>query len=244
MPTYNSALAHKFNPEETPQNSMLAALPRSEYQRLAPHIKPVHLPFGQSLYEDGDAVARVYFPTSGMISLVLTDKEGKDVEVGLVAHEGVAGLNTILTGEPSKFRTQVQMEGTALAIPIDVVREEFKRGGALQESLLYYSEALLMQASQAALCNVRHSVEERLCRWLLTVADRVGTDEFNITQELLATMLGVRRSGVTVTAGSLKAAGLLDYTRGHICLLDRAGLESTACECFGIVRDHFKHLVD
>jgi CRP-like cAMP-binding protein len=175
---------------------------------------------------------------------VLTDKEGKDVEVGLAACEGVAGLNAIWTGEPSQFRTLVQGEGSALVLPIDIAREEFKRGGALQTALLRYSEAMLMQTAQTALCNVRHSVAERMCRWLLTVADRRGTDEFDITHEFMATMLGVRRSGVTVTAGSLKAAGLLDYTRGSITLLDRAGLEKTSCECYGVVRDHFKRLVD
>ncbi len=240
MPTFSRIL----NPEETPENNLLAALPRSEYQRLAPHLNSVKLPFGEVLYQVGDDVEHVYFLTSGLISLVLTDIEGHDVEVGLAGHEGVASLNAILTGEPSKFRTLVQIEGSALEIPLEVVREEFKRGGALQAALLRYSEALLMQTSQAALCNVRHSVEERLCRWLLTVADRIEADEFDITQEFLATMLGVRRSGVTVTAGSLKAANLLDYTRGHICLLDRDGLENTSCECFGVIRDHFKRLVD
>jgi CRP-like cAMP-binding protein len=233
-----------FNPNETPANKLLAALPHYEYQRLAPHLRPVKLPFGEVLYEVGDTVHRVYFVTSGLLSLVLTDNTGHDVEVGLAAHEGVAGFNAILTGEPSKFRTIVQGEGTALAAPIGVVREEFKRGGALQDALLRYTEAMLMQTSQCALCNLRHTVEERLCRWLLTVADRRGQDTFDITHEFLATMLGVRRSGVTVTAGALKAAGLLDYTRGSVTLLDRAGLENTTCECYGVVRDHFKLLVD
>jgi CRP-like cAMP-binding protein len=124
------------------------------------------------------------------------------------------------------------------------VREEFKRGGALQDALLLYNEAMLMQTAQCALCNVRHTVEERMCRWLLTVADRRGQDQFDLTHEFLATMLGVRRSGVTVTAGALKAAGLLDYTRGCITLIDRAALESTSCECYGVIRNHFKRLVD
>jgi CRP-like cAMP-binding protein len=228
----------------TPDNKLLARLPHYEYQRLAPHLKPVKLPFGEVLYEVGDTVHRVYFLTSGLLSLVLTDDEGRDVEVGLAGHEGVAGLNTILTGEPSKFRTLVQGEGSALAISAEVMCEEFKRGGALQAALLRYSEAMLMHVAQTALCNVRHSVEERMCRWLLTVADRRGVEEFDITHEFIATMLGTRRSGVTVTAGSLKAAGLLDYTRGRVFLLDRTGLEKTSCECYGVVRDHFKHLVD
>lgn len=233
-----------FDPTETPSNKLLASLPHHEYQRLAPHIRPVHLPFGEVLYEVGDTVHRVYFLISGLLSLVLTDKEGKDVEVGLAGHEGVAGLNAIWTGEPSGFRTFMQGEGSALAIPIEVVREEFKRGGALQTALLRYSEAMLMQTSQSALCNVRHTIEERMCRWMLTVADRRGTDQFDITQEFMATMLGTRRSGVTVIAGSLKAAGLLDYTRGSITLKDREGLEKISCECYGVVRDHFKRLVD
>jgi CRP-like cAMP-binding protein len=233
-----------FDPHETPANKLLAALPLSQYQRLAPHFKRVDLSLGQVLYEVGDTVHRVYFLTSGLLSLILTDNTGHHVEVGLAACEGVAGSSAILTGEPSPFLTLVQGAGAALVIPIEVVREEFQRGGALQTALLRYNEAMLMQASQSALCNVRHTIEERMCRWLLTVADRRGTDEFDITHEFMATMLGVRRSGVTVIAGSLKAAGVLDYTRGSITLLDRPGLEKISCECYGVVRDHFKRLVD
>lgn len=223
-------------------NRLLAALHAPDYERLAPHLRCIDLPMGETLCGLGEKVHRVYFPTSGLTSVIVTDNKGKWVEAGVVASEGVVALLPLLAGEASLHHVNVQVEGSALVLPVSVFREEFARGGHFQKLLLLYAQMVFSQAGQSALCNVRHSVEQRFCRWMLTVADRVGADEFKMTQEFIAHMLGVRRSGVTVVADQMRDAGLLEYKRGHIKLLDRKGMEKTACECHGILRRQFDRL--
>jgi CRP-like cAMP-binding protein len=239
--SYNSS---SFNPSEVPQSTLLAALPRAEYERLLPHLRPVSLPFGEVLYEVGDDIDRIYFPTAGLVSLVLTDADGHDVEAGIMGREGLSGLDAVLSGEPAAHRCLVQIQGSGLVIPLHALRAEIEHGGMLQTLVLRYTRTLLAQTAQGVLCHAGHTVEERMCRWMLMVADRIGADEFDITQEFIATMLGARRSTVTMVAGTLRSAGLLDYAYGHIRLLDRHGLESATCECYGVIRDLFNRLID
>jgi CRP-like cAMP-binding protein len=200
------------------------------------------MPHGEMLYETGDTIHTVYFMTAGMISLVLTSQQGTDVEVGVIAREGLVGSRAIIDGKPSVDRTMVQIAGSAYRMSAETLREEFDLSKSLRHQLLRHSQAMFTQASQGSLCNRLHSIEERLCRWLLTVSDRIGSDELDLTHEFLANMLGARRSGVTTTAGALRAAGLIDYTRGHIKILDRKAMEEDVCECYGVIRNEFEEL--
>jgi CRP-like cAMP-binding protein len=225
-------------------NRLLAALPRKEYQRLLPEFEQVPLAFGDILYEPGDAINHVYFPDNGIISLLSSVEGQKVLEVGIVGNEGVAGLPVVLGARVSLNRGLVQSAGTALKMKAAVLRREFERDGALQRLLHRYLHSLLTQISQSAVCNRFHTVDARLARWLLMTHDRVESDEFRLTQEFLSNMLGVRREAVSKAAGAIQRRGLVDYSRGHITILDRAGLEATACQCYRVIRDESDHVFE
>ncbi len=236
----SSARISTRNPmEQIEKNVILASLSAPERDRIKELLTPVSMPVGRIIYEAGEPVQRVYFPISGMISLVVASMEGTQVEAGVVAHEGGAGVPSALAQNAPTTRAMVQIEGRAFWMTAEAFRDEFRRGGSLQPVILRYMQTLVAQTSQAALCNRIHTVEERLSRWLLTIRDRIGSDELNITQEFIAHMLGTRRSGVTVAAGVLRQAGFIQYTRGHITITDGNGLEGCACECYGILRHEF-----
>lgn len=211
------------------ENHLLAALPREEYERLAPHLGEVSLTLRQVLFSPGDEIAHAYFPTNSIVSLLTDLSDGSGMEVGLVGREGLVGVSVILGGSETKVAT-VQAEGNALKIRADALREEFRRGGTLQNGLLRYTHALMTQISQSVVCNVRHPLPGRLARWLLMYHDRLGRDEFSLTHEFMAAMLGVRRAGVSNVANELQRMGFISYRRGHVRIIDRKGLEEFACE--------------
>jgi CRP-like cAMP-binding protein len=226
-----------------PQNKILAALPSEEYERLLPHLTPVSLPLGESLYETEDRIRYVYFVNTGVVSLVTHLKEGSGVEVGLTGNEGMVGLSIALGDDVSPNQAIVQIADGAMRMEAAALREELKGGGLLQTLLLRSTLALLKQVSQSAACNRSHHVAERLARWLLTCHDRVEGDELRLTQEFIAEMLGTRRAGVSEAAGILQGAGLIRYSRGHITITDRGGLEEFACECYAVVKAEYDRLL-
>ncbi len=228
---------------EPPINQILAALPLPEYNRLASHLKPVHLNSGEILLEANEPILNVYFPERAMISLVSIMMNGSTTEIGLIGNEGMIGLPAILGGNSISSRTIVQISGTALEVSAEVVRQEFQRGEKLQKLLLLYTQALLTQVAQSAACNSQHNIQERLARWLLSVQDCILQDELPLTQEFIANMLGIRRSGVTVAAGILQQAGIISYSRGRIKILNQQGLEEAACECYRLVQNEFMRLL-
>jgi CRP-like cAMP-binding protein len=228
---------------EAPSNKLLAALPAAEYEHLRPHLRPFRMELGEIIRHPGQHLTHAYFVENGMISIVLTAAEGTEVEVGAVGCEGVVGASAVLTNAPILSTIMVQIHGKALTLPADVLRQEFKRGGVFQDVMLTNMQSLAVLSSQAALCNRLHSVEKRLARWLLMVHDRVGDRHLELTHEFLAGMLGTRRAGVTEAAGALRAAGLIDYDRGHIQIIDRKGLEAITCECYTVAREQFQHAV-
>ncbi len=224
------------------KNKVLAALPRDSWERLQPHMRRVLLHQGDVLQESGAAVEYVYFIESGMVSLVIDGDDGARVEVGVTGREGVVGGCCVLGNHHSVHLAIVQVAGNAYRIPDDAIRAECKRGGVLQNLLHGYMHLLLAQSSQSAFCNRVHTLEERLSRWLLTVQERMPTDDLDLTPEFISHMLGVRRSGVTVALGVLQQAGLIDTARGHITIRDRDKLKTCACECYETVRARFESL--
>lgn len=226
-----------------PTNRLLAALPPEEYQHLSPQLELVSLELAQILYQPSEPIDYVYFPHRSLISLVMVLQDGSTAEVGLVSSKGMVGVPVILGSSMSFNLAIVQIPGDAMRMPADCLKTEFKRGGALQMLLLSYVQALLTQVSQTAACNRLHRLEARLARWLLLVQDAIESDELQLTQEFIAQMLGVRRSGVTVAAGALQQAGLIHYNRGKITILDRKGLESFSCECYRVIEDEFDRLL-
>ena len=223
-------------------NRLLAALPKKEYQRLLPELERVPLAFGDILYEPGDAITHVYFPDNGIISLLSKVESQKVLEVGIVGNEGMAGLPVALGVSVSLNRGLVQSAGTAMRMKAAVLRREFGRDGALQRLLHRYLHSLLTQISQSAVCNRFHAVDARLARWLLMTHDRVESDEFRLTQEFLSNMLGVRREAVSKAAGAFQKLKFVNYTRGHITVLNRPGLEATACQCYRVIKDESEHV--
>ncbi len=228
---------------QQPINQILAALPEIEYQRLVPHLKPINLVVGKVLQEPGETITQVYFPNRAMISLVSIMENGSTTEIGLIGNEGMVGLPVILRGDSTSSRFIVQIPGTAMRLSADILRREFQLGGKLQQLLLLYTQALLTQVSQSAACNRQHTIEERLARWLLSVQDCVLSDKLPLTQEFIANMLGTRRSGVTVAAGTLQNAGMIRYRRGMITILNQEELEATSCECYRLVQGEFMRLL-
>jgi CRP-like cAMP-binding protein len=224
-------------------NRLLSVLPAEEYQRLIPDLQPVTFSLGEVVYDLGGHLDYIYFPTTSVISLLYTMKNGSTAEMGLAGNDGVVGVALFLGGDTTPNRAVAQIAGGAFRLKAVILQKEFARGGAFQQLLLRYTQALITQISQTAVCNRLHSVENRLCRWLLLSHDRVRSDEVMMTQEFLSHMLGGRRESVTVAAGRLQDMGLIHYARGHIKILDRRGLEASVCECYRIVKDEFDRLL-
>ena len=220
-----------------PDNRILCALSDGDFGRLAPHLKRVRLHEDEVLHEVGGRVERVYFPTKGIISLTLTCAEGVEVELSIVGNEGMVGERAIMGGGTTIVRASVQLAGEAWVMPAALLREEFRRGDTLADLLLCQIEARLVETSQTALCNHRHRIEQRLSRWLLTIADRSHREELHLTHEQIARMLAVRRAGVTGALGTLRKKGFIKSSNGVITLLHRAGLEEQTCECYDVIKD-------
>jgi CRP-like cAMP-binding protein len=218
------------------QNRLLAALSAVELKRIRRHLEPVDMPLGDVVYESGRQLDHVYFPTNSIVSLLYVLESGASAEIAVVGNEGVVGVSIFMGGETTPSRAVVQSAGSAYRLPAIVMRTEFNRGGAMQHLMLRYTQALITQMAQTAVCNRHHSVDQQLCRWLLLSVDRLTSPEITMTQELIANMLGVRREGVTEAAGKLQKAGVISYRRGHIKVLDRRRLEGMSCECYDVVR--------
>ncbi|HWR12505.1 MAG TPA: Crp/Fnr family transcriptional regulator [Rectinemataceae bacterium] len=236
-------LASPPYPPNPRQNHLLAALPDAEYTRLLPHLERVPLPLGKTLSESGDSVIYVYFPTTAIVSLLHVLGNGSSAEIAVVGNEGIVGVALFMGGESMPSRAIVQSEGFAYRMRGDVLNKEFSDDPALQHLLMRYIMALLSQMAQTAVCNRHHTIDQQLCRWLLLSMDRLSGNVLNMTQELIADMLGVRREGVTEAAGKLQDAGLISYSRGCLTVLDRPGLEKRVCECYGVVKKEFARLL-
>ena len=232
-----------IRPNSPPENRLLAALPGDEYERLLPRLHEVSFSLGEVVYEFGGHLDYVYFPTTSIVSLLYTMENGTSAEMGLTGNDGVVGIALFMGGGTMPNRAVVQSAGGAIRMRAKMLQDEFARAGKFQQVLLRYTQALITQISQTAVCNRLHSVEQQLCRWLLLSHDRVKADELIMTQELIADMLGVRREGVTVAAGRLQDAGAISYVRGHITILDRQKLEDTVCECYLVVKNEFDRLL-
>jgi len=230
-------------PQDPRQNHLLAALPRNEYQRLEPHLRWVELALGESLVESGKAIRHVYFPLDCLVSLLCVMDDGDSTEIAVVGSEGIVGISLFMGGETTPSNAIVQSAGSAYRLDGQLLKQEFDRAGTLQVLLLRYTQALITQMAQTAVCNRHHSLDQQLCRWLLLSLDRLPTNELVMTQELIANMLGVRREGVTASAGNLQRAGLIAYRRGHITILDRSGLEARVCECYSVVKKEYDRLL-
>ncbi|MDN3525886.1 Crp/Fnr family transcriptional regulator [Halomonas sabkhae] len=225
------------------QNHLLAALPKDEYQRLAPHLERVVLTLGDSLVESGKVMRHVYFPTDSIVSLLCVMEDGDSTEIAVVGAEGIVGISLFMGGETTPGRAVVQSAGSAYRLKGQLLKDEFDRASTLQYLLLRYTQALITQMAQTAVCNRHHSLDQQLCRWLLLSLDRLPSHELIMTQELIANMLGVRREGVTESAGKLQKAGLIAYHRGRISILDRPGLEARVCECYATVKKEYDRLL-
>jgi CRP-like cAMP-binding protein len=227
--------------QSTIGNWILNTLPGDEYARLEPYLKAVPLQLREVLYLTDAPIEYLYFPNRGMVSLVSLTEGGSTVEVGMVGNEGIVGVTAILGASSSPYQAEVQVTGDAFKMKADVLRTEFNRSSVLHEMLLRYMYVLIVQLSQSAVCNRFHKVEERLCRWLLVTRDRVKASEFQLTQQDLSHMIGSHRPSVTVVANALQKARLIRYNRGLVTLLDEAGLESSACECYRLVKEKCDH---
>lgn len=236
-------MAKPIRPAEPVENRLLAALPDEEYERLRPSLEHVSFALGEVIYESGGQLEHVYFPTTTIISLLYVMENGSSAEMGLAGNEGVVGIALFMGGGTMPNRAVVQSAGRAVRMKAKALQAEFALGSKFQQLLLRYTQALMTQISQTAVCNRLHAVEQQLCRWLLLSHDRVQADELVMTQELIADMLGVRREGVTVAAGQLQDAGAISYVRGRIKILDRQKLEALACECYRVVKDEFDRLL-
>ena len=225
------------------ENRLLAVLEDSDFERIAPHLELVSMPLGYVLYESGEKLDWVFFPTDTIVSLLYVMEDGASAEIAVVGKEGVVGIAIFLGGQTMPNRAVVQSAGQAYRLKGAILTQEFNRSGAVQHLLLRYTLALLTQMAQTAVCNRHHTVDQQLCRWLLLSLDRLPSSNLSMTQELIANMLGVRREGVTEAAGKLQKAGLIDYHRGHITVLDRPGLEDRVCECYEVVRAEFQRLL-
>ncbi len=225
------------------KNLLLAALPDAEWQRWLPQLEAVDMPLGQVLYESGSTLSHVYFPTTSIISMLYVLENGSSAEIAVVGHEGLVGISLFMGGESTPSRAVVQSAGKGFRLPALALKEEFNRGGPVLHLLLRYTQALITQMSQTAVCNRHHTLDQQLCRWLLLSLDRLEGSELVMTQELISNMLGVRREGVTEAALQVQAAGLIRYSRGRITVLDRPGLEKRTCECYGVVKKEYDRLL-
>jgi len=225
------------------QNHLLAALSSAERERIYPHLQLVPLPLGKALYESGDVLRHVYFPTDSIVSLLYVLADGASAEISVVGNEGLIGIALFMGGETTPSRAIVQSGGHAYRLMGQLLKEEFHRNGPLQLLLLRYTQALITQMAQTAVCNRHHTVDQQLCRWLLLSLDRLSSNQLVMTQELIANMLGVRREGVTEAAGKLHNLGAIHYTRGTIAVLDRPQLERLCCECYAVVKKESDRLL-
>ncbi len=230
-------------PSSAKQNHLLAALPAADYARLEPYLEPIPLPLGRSVYESGGTQRYVYFPTDAIVSLLYVLADGDSTELGVVGNDGLVGISLFMGGDTTPSRAVVQSAGHGYRLKASLLKAEFDSGGALHLLLLRYTQALITQMVQTAVCNRHHTVDQQLCRWLLLSLDRLPSNELVMTQELIADMLGVRREGVTLAAGHLQEAGLIRYHRGKITVLDRAKLEARVCECYAVVRQETDRLL-
>jgi CRP-like cAMP-binding protein len=230
-------------PHHHHQNHLLAALPAESLARLAVHLELIALPLGAALCESGGQLQYVYFPTTAIVSLHYVMEDGASAEIAGVGNEGVLGVSLFMGGQTTPSQATVQTGGHGYRLKAKQLMEEFNLAGPMMRLMLRYTQALMTQMSQTAVCNRHHSVEQQLCRWLLLTLDRLPSNELTMTQELIASMLGVRREGITEIAGNLQREGLISYRRGHITVLNRAGLESHSCECYQVVRKEFYRLL-
>jgi CRP-like cAMP-binding protein len=225
------------------QNHLLVALPASDYERVASHLELIPMELGDVLYESGDKLRYVYFPITCIISLLYVMEDGASAEIAVVGNEGILGISLFMGGNTTPSRAIVQSAGHAYRLKADLLKNEFERYGPTMHLLLRYTQALITQMAQTAVCNRHHSVDQQLCRWLLLSLDRLESNELSMTQELIANMLGVRREGVTEAAGKLQHAGVIHYSRGRITVLDRPSLEARSCECYQVVKTEFDRLL-
>ena len=236
-------LLQPSRPPTPRQNHLLAALSSASYERLLPHLDLVRLPLGWAVYESGSPQGYEYFPTTSIVSLLYVMQDRSSAEIAVVGNEGVVGIALFMGGETTPSRAVVQSAGYGYRLGASVLKREFALGGELQHLALRYTQALITQMAQTAVCNRHHSVDQQLCRWLLLSMDRLPGDELRMTQELIANMLGVRREGVTAAAGKLQAAGLIHYSHGKITVLDRPKLEARVCECYAVVKREYDRLL-
>jgi CRP-like cAMP-binding protein len=222
---------------------LLRALPPDDYSRLGKQLELISLGLGDVLYEPGVKLRHVYFPTTSIISLLYVMEDGASAEIAIVGNEGILGISMFMGGDSTPSRAVVQSAGLGFRLKVDLLKREFERFGATMQLLLRYTQALITQMAQTAVCNRHHSIDQQLCRWLLLSLDRLTSNELLMTQELIANMLGVRREGVTEAAGKLQDAGLIRYRRGRITVLDRNGLEANCCECYQVVKAEFDRLL-
>ncbi|MES2355636.1 MAG: Crp/Fnr family transcriptional regulator [Pseudomonadota bacterium] len=232
-----------LTPHSTTQNHLLAALPTAEFNRLSPHLELISMPLGEVLYESGGQLQHVYFPTTSIISLLYVLEDGASAEIAVVGNEGLLGISLFMGGDTTPSRAVVRSAGYGYRLNAQLLKQEFNRAGPVLRLLLRYTQALITQMTQTAVCNRHHSIEQQLCRCLLLTLDRLSSNSVTMTQDLIANMLGVRREGVTEAAGNLQRAELIRYNRGHIEVLDRPGLEKAVCECYAVVKIEFDRLL-
>ncbi len=246
LPTLVRPPGHMVKETTSPspyENRLIAALPEDVVERLVPHLELVNLPLGKVLHESGDPEKFVYFPTDSIVSLLYVMSNGASAEISVVGNEGIVGVAVFMGGESTTSRAVVQSAGSAFRLPRQRLKDEFNRHSELMYLMLRYAQALITQMAQTAVCNRHHSIDQQLCRWLLMSLDRLAGDELNMTQELIANMLGVRREGVTEAAGKLHKLGYIRYKRGHIRVLDRSEIERRSCECYAVVKDECDRLL-
>ena len=237
------AKARKASALPPKANRLLASMPDADYQALAAHLEPMAMPLGMAVYESGGAQGFVYFPTDSIVSLLYVLENGASTEIAVTGKEGLVGISLFMGGETTPSRAVVQSAGQGYRVRAAVLKKRFEAGGDVQLLLLRFTQALITQMTQTAVCNRHHAVDQQLCRWLLLMLDRLSSGEVRMTQELIANMLGVRREGVTEAAGKLQSAGLIEYSRGRIRVLDRARLESSVCECYAVVKREYDRLL-
>ena len=229
--------------QEPKANHVLAALPEAEWKRWQPQLEWTELPLGEVIYESGTKQTHIYFPTTAIVSLLYVTESGASAEIAVVGNEGAVGISLFMGGETTPSRAVVQSAGEGFRLEASVIKEEFNRSGPVMHVLLRYTQALITQMTQTAVCNRHHSLDQQLCRWLLLSLDRLRDNELVMTQELIANMLGVRREGVTESALNLQKAGLIKYSRGRITVMDRPGLEKRTCECYAVVKNEYDRLL-
>jgi CRP-like cAMP-binding protein len=240
LSTFQTMISHFPDPKK---NHLLAALPPSALERWRPQLERIDMRLGQVLYEPGDTLSHVYFPTTAIVSLLYVMQNGASAEISVVGREGIVGISLFMGGESTPSRAVVQSAGEGYRLKAEAMKDEFGRGGPVMHLLLRYTQALITQMAQTAVCNRHHTLDQQLCRWLLLNLDRLQSNELVMTQELIANMLGVRREGVTETALKLQQANLIRYVRGRITVVDRPGLEKRACECYAVVSQEYDRLL-